>query len=395
MTLARALPLSLYVHLPWCVKKCPYCDFNSHALGDALPEARYLDALSDDLHGELKRADGRTVDSIFFGGGTPSLFSADAIGRVIDTVDRHGMLASDAEITLEANPGTVERGRFAGFASAGVNRISLGAQSFDPGQLAALGRIHSDADIWLALDELDAAGISNFNLDLMYGLPGQDVAGAMADLEQAISAGPSHISHYQLTIEPNTLFHARPPALPDEDCVADAEIACAKRLAAAGYQRYEVSAYARDQLACRHNINYWSFGDYLGAGAGAHGKLTTRHSAGAGLTVKRRWKLRHPSAYMSASGQRLDGEATISGPQLRFEFMLNALRLTAGFHERQFEQRTGLPISDLRSELTKLELEGLMETDQNGGWRGTRRGMRFLNDLQARFLPSDDQGPAG
>jgi putative oxygen-independent coproporphyrinogen III oxidase len=395
MSVAPALPLSLYVHLPWCVKKCPYCDFNSHALRGNLPESEYMRALLEDLAEELHRASGRSVDSVFFGGGTPSLFSADAIGSVLDTVDRQGMLGGEAEISLEANPGTVERGRFTDFAAVGVNRISLGAQSFDPKQLTVLGRIHSSADIWVALDEIHAAGINNFNLDLMYGLPGQDVAGAMADLEQAVRAGPSHISHYQLTIEPNTLFHIRPPALPGEDSVADTEIACAERLAAAGYRRYEISAYAREGSQCRHNINYWSFGDYLGVGAGAHGKLTCLQTAGADLSVSRRWKLRHPSAYMSATHSRLDGDALISGPQLRFEFMLNTLRLTAGFDEQQYQMRTGLPVSGLLPYLEKLAAEDLMESDGQGHWHASGRGLRFLNDLQARFLPNDEQAQAG
>jgi len=392
MPVPPVLPLSLYVHLPWCVKKCPYCDFNSHALRGSLPESEYLRALLEDLAEELNRARDRSVDSVFFGGGTPSLFSADAIRSVLDTVDHQGMLGADAEITLEANPGTVERGRFADFAAVGVNRISLGAQSFDPGQLAALGRIHSSADIWVALDEIQLAGISNFNLDLMYGLPGQDVAGAMSDLEQAISAGPAHISHYQLTIEPNTLFHVRPPALPGEDSVADTEIACAERLAEAGYRRYEISAYAREGSQCRHNINYWSFGDYLGVGAGAHGKLTDLQADAA---VCRRSKLRHPSAYMSASRSRLDGEALISGPQLRFEFMLNTLRLTDGFDEEQYQQRTGLPLSGLLPDLERLAAQGLMASDGHGRWAATGLGLRFLNDLQAHFLPADEQQQAG
>jgi oxygen-independent coproporphyrinogen-3 oxidase len=359
-----------------------------------MPESDYLRALLEDLAEELNRARGRRVDSVFFGGGTPSLFSADAIRSVLDTVDRLGMLGADAEITLEANPGAVERGRFADFAAVGVNRISLGAQSFDPGQLAALGRIHSSADIWVALDELQLAGISNFNLDLMYGLPGQDVAAAISDLEQAIRAGPAHISHYQLTIEPNTLFHVRPPALPGEDSVADAEIACAQRLAAAGYRRYEISAYAREGSQCRHNINYWSFGDYLGVGAGAHGKLSDPQADAADAAIRRRWKLRHPSAYMSAGASRLDGEALISGPQLRFEFMLNALRLTDGFDEKQYQLRTGLPLSGLLPDLEGLAAQGLMESDGQGRWAATGLGLRFLNDLQAHFLPEDEQQQA-
>ena len=385
------VPLSLYVHLPWCLKKCPYCDFNSHALRDPLPEAAYLAALLADLEEELRRVPRRIVDSIFFGGGTPSLFDAASIARLIGAVRQSGRLAADAEITLEANPGAVERGRFAEYADAGVNRISLGVQSFDSGQLRALGRIHSVRETEAALEELRSAGLGNFNLDLMYGLPGQSVAAAVDDLELAIRAQPAHISHYQLTIEPNTLFHIRPPRLPDDDTIADAEIACGERLTEAGFRRYEVSAYARDDRVCRHNLNYWQFGDYIGVGAGAHGKL----SRGQPLNVTRRWKLRHPGAYMTASAPGLEGEAMVDSGQLEFEFMLNALRLTGGFHERDFQMRTGILPARIRPRLAALEDEGLMAGDGKGRWRASGRGLRFLNELQQRFLPprqADDPG---
>ncbi len=385
------VPLSLYVHLPWCVKKCPYCDFNSHALRDPLPEAAYLAALLADLEEELRRVPGRTVGSIFFGGGTPSLFGAASIGRLIDAVRQRGLLAVDAEVTLEANPGAVERGRFAEYAHAGVNRISLGVQSFHAGQLQALGRIHSVRETEAALDELSAAGIQNFNLDLMYGLPGQSVEAALDDVELAIRAQPAHISHYQLTIEPNTLFHSRPPRLPEDDTIADAEIACGERLAEAGFRRYEVSAYARDDRVCRHNLNYWQFGDYLGVGAGAHGKL----SQGQPLNVGRRWKLRHPGAYMSAPAPGLEGEVKVDAGQRVFEFMLNALRLTDGFHERDFQTRTGILPSVIRPRLAALEREGLMASDSNGRWWASGRGFRFLNDLQQRFLPTRQADGSG
>ena len=385
------VPLSLYVHLPWCVKKCPYCDFNSHALRDPLPEAAYLAALLADLEEELRRVPGRTVDSIFFGGGTPSLFGAASIGRLIDAVRQRGLLAVDAEVTLEANPGAVERGRFAEYAHAGVNRISLGVQSFHAGQLQALGRIHSVRETEAALDELSAAGIQNFNLDLMYGLPGQSVEAALDDVELAIRAQPAHISHYQLTIEPNTLFHSRPPRLPEDDTIADAEIACGERLAEAGFRRYEVSAYARDDRVCRHNLNYWQFGDYLGVGAGAHGKL----SQGQPLNVGRRWKLRHPGAYMSAPAPGLEGEVKVDAGQRVFEFLLNALRLTDGFRERDFQTRTGILPSVIRPRLAALEREGLMASDSNGRWWASGRGFRFLNDLQQRFLPTRQADGSG
>jgi len=386
------LPLSLYVHLPWCVKKCPYCDFNSHAVRGGLPEKAYLAALMADLDEELGRAGGRQIESVFFGGGTPSLFSAESIDRLIVAVRRRGSLAPDAEITLEANPGAVERGRFADYAAAGVNRVSVGVQSFEADKLAALGRIHSPRETETTLEELRRADITNVNLDLMYGLPGQDIAAALADVERAIQAQPSHISHYQLTIEPNTLFHARPPVLPDDDLIADAEIACAERLAAAGFERYEVSAYARDRRVCRHNVNYWRFGDYLGIGAGAHGKLSQDEP----LSVSRRWKNRHPQSYMAAPVPPVDGETLMDAAQLRFEFMLNGLRLTAGIHERDYQARTGSEIDGLRRELEILEEEGMMLSDGGGGWRASARGFRFLNDLQARFLPSrPDAGVSG
>lgn len=388
---AVPVPLSLYVHLPWCVRKCPYCDFNSHALRDPLPEAAYLAALLADLDEELGRVPDRAITSIFFGGGTPSLFGAASIARLIQAVRQSGLLAVDAEVTLEANPGAVERGRFAEYADAGVNRISLGVQSFDAGQLRVLGRIHSIRETRMALEELRSAGITNFNLDLMYGLPGQTVEAALGDLDSAIREQPAHISHYQLTIEPNTLFHARPPELPDDDLIADAEIACGERLAEAGFRRYEVSAYARDDRVCRHNLNYWQFGDYLGIGAGAHGKL----SQGEPLSVGRRWKLRHPGAYMSAPAPGLEGEGMVDAGQLVFEYMLNALRLTDGFHEHHFQTRTGIPPSRIRPDLAALEREGLVASDGKGRWRASGRGFRFLNDLQQRFLPTCHADGAG
>lgn len=378
------LPLSIYVHLPWCVKKCPYCDFNSHAVRGGLPEKDYMAALIADLNEELRRAGGRQVESIFFGGGTPSLFSAESIERIICAIRERGILVPDAEITLEANPGAVERGRFADYAAAGINRVSVGVQSFDAGMLTALGRIHSPEETETTLEELRHAGITNVNLDLMYGLPGQDIASALADVDRAIEVRPTHISHYQLTIEPNTLFHARPPVLPDEDLIADAEIACVERLAAAGFERYEVSAYARDGRVCRHNLNYWRFGDYLGIGAGAHGKLTQ----GDPLRVWRRWKLKHPETYMAAPVPQVGGETPMDVAQLSFEFMLNGLRLIAGFHEHDYQARTGSEVGGLRCELKTLEQEGMMVTDGSGGWRASARGFRFLNDLQTRFLPS-------
>src|SRR6516225_7101528 len=267
-------PLALYVHFPWCVRKCPYCDFNSYTLSGALPQEPYVARLARDIAAQAPQVAGRAVTSVFFGGGTPSLFSPQAIGRVLEAARRHLVVAHDAEVTLEANPGAIERGAFREYRAAGVTRVSLGAQSFDERALHALGRIHSPADTRRAAAELHAAGLGNFNLDLMYGLPGQEVAGATRDLEAALALAPAHLSHYQLTLEPGTVFAARPPALPGDDACAAMLDACLARLAAAGFAQYEVSAYARPGAQCRHNLNYWTFGDYLGVGAGAHGKLT-------------------------------------------------------------------------------------------------------------------------
>src|SRR5690349_14768847 len=272
--LLQTPPLSLYIHMPWCVRKCPYCDFNSYTLRETLPEAQYIAALDRDMEAQSADVRGRPIVSIFFGGGTPSLFPPEAIGRVLESARRHFEVAADCEITLEANPGTVERGRFTGYREAGVNRVSLGAQSFDARQLEKLGRIHSPTETTRAAEELHAAGLSNFNLDLMYALPGQDVAGAVRDVEQALDLSPAHLSHYQLTLEPGTQFAAKPPALPEDDAATEMLSVCCERLAADGFAQYEVSAYATAGKQCRHHLNYWSSGDYFGLDAGAHGKLT-------------------------------------------------------------------------------------------------------------------------
>lgn len=380
----RRIPLSLYVHLPWCVRKCPYCDFNSHALpATGLPESPYLAALLDDLEHAVAEAAGRPLVSVFFGGGTPSLFSPAAVAAVLERADRLLPLASDAEITLEANPGAVEHGRFAGYAAAGVNRVSLGAQSFDDATLTALGRIHAAGDIERAVGELRQAGLDNFNLDLMYALPGQSLAGALADVERAIALGPAHVSHYQLTLEPQTPFARHPPpGLPDEDRAWEMQIACQEALAAAGFAQYEVSAYARAGRQCRHNLGYWQFGDYLGVGAGAHGKLTV--SSGIVRTVR----TRHPSAYQAASepSQRVAERRAVGVGELPFEFCLNALRLMDGFDTALFEARTGLPIDALQPAMTVAVGRGLLQ-GSSGRWRATPRGRQFLNDLQGLFLP--------
>jgi putative oxygen-independent coproporphyrinogen III oxidase len=384
---ASCVPLALYVHLPWCVRKCPYCDFNSHAVPAAgIAEQSYVAALQGDLEHAALGAGGREVVSVFFGGGTPSLFSPRAIGQVL--AHARGVLpfAADAEVTLEANPGTIEHGRFAEYAAQGVNRVSLGAQSFDDARLAALGRIHVAGDIERAVAELRRAGIDNFNLDLMYALPGQDLPGALHDLERALALGPTHISHYQLTLEPGTPFARRaPPQLPDEDLAWEMQEACQSRLAAAGYQHYEVSAYAQPGRRCRHNLLYWEFGDYLGVGAGAHGKLTHASEG----TVTRTVRARHPAAYLVAATplDRITETRNVPESERPFEFALNALRLVDGFALTLFEQRTGLSAEVLEPTLQAAMARELIERRPDG-WRPTALGQRFLNDLQALFLPS-------
>ncbi len=377
-------PLSLYIHLPWCVRKCPYCDFNSYSGGDDATRHRYLDALCRDLEAEAARAGDRALTSVFLGGGTPSLFRADEIGRLLDMMRSHLACAHDVEITMEVNPGAVERGNLAGYRDAGVNRLSIGAQSFDPGRLAALGRIHGVEDIGVTAREATAAGFDDVNIDIMYALPGQDVAGALSDIDAAVSLEPTHLSWYQLTLEPNTVFQARPPqGLPDEDRSFEIQQAGEARLAELGFERYEVSAWARDGRRCRHNLNYWSFGDYLAVGAGAHGKLTT--SAG----ILRYRKSANPVQYMQrmeADGDR-GVEEMISGGDLLFEFMLNALRLVDGFDERLFSDRTRLPLPVLRERLAPLVTRGLVAGEAGGHWWPTPTGRQFLNDLQAHFLP--------
>ncbi len=374
------LPLTLYVHLPWCVRRCPYCDFNAHALAGDLPEDEYIAALLADLDEEATRAQGREVHAIFFGGGTPSLFSAAAIGRIVDRAAATLTLTADCEVTLEANPGAAEYGKFAGFRVAGVNRLSLGIQSFDDGMLKALGRIHDAAEAETAIAAARRAGFSRINLDLMYGLPGQTAPGARADIERALAHDPGHVSWYELTLEPNTPFGHSPPTLPDEDALAAIQAAGEAAFETAGYRRYEVSAWSRHGDACRHNLNYWRFGDYLGVGAGAHGKLTLDD----GRPV-RRWKKRHPKAWL-ASGNRLDGTVELDPPTLRFEFMLNALRLSEGFTELMFHDRTGREFSEVAPILGQAEARGLVARD-GGRWAPTDLGRRFLNDLQGLFLP--------
>jgi oxygen-independent coproporphyrinogen-3 oxidase len=377
------LPLSLYLHLPWCVRKCPYCDFNSHSSGGAAPTSRYVDALLIDLEREAQRANGRVVETIFLGGGTPSLFPPADIGRLLDGAARCLAIAADAEVTMEVNPGTVECGSPAGYRAAGVNRLSVGAQSFDDARLQEIGRIHSSEDIRRSVAEATAAGFDNINIDLMYALPGQTIEMAQADIEAAVELEPAHISRYQLTLEPNTVFHARPPAgLPDEELAWDMQDKGAELLGDAGFRQYEVSAWSRDGRECRHNLNYWQFGDYLAAGAGAHGKITDHDG------VLRYRKIANPLQFMQAMEAGEHGaEAEVPDEAgVLFEFMLNALRLVDGFSEAQFEERTGLPAARLEEEAGAALARGLIERSGVGQWRPTDLGRRFLNDLQAEFL---------
>ena len=376
-------PLSLYVHLPWCVRKCPYCDFNSHSAGAGAPTQRYVDALLTDLEQEAKRAAGRTIESLFLGGGTPSLFAPEEISRLLTGVHERFDVAHDAEITMEANPGTVECGAPAGYRDAGVNRLSIGAQSFDDDALRQLGRIHSSDDIRRAVGEVKSAGFDNFNLDLMHGLPGQTLATAESDVRAALELGPTHISWYQLTLEPNTVFHARPPEnLPDEETAYEIQDAGAALLRDAGFEQYEVSAWARDGRHCRHNVNYWLFGDYLAVGAGAHGKLSDE------ARVLRYRKPANPLQYMLVmEGNPAGGELEpVTDGDLLFEFMLNALRLNDGFHETVFLERTGLSAQRLQQASSGAVARGLLERGRDSTWRPTDLGRRFLNDLQAEFL---------
>jgi oxygen-independent coproporphyrinogen-3 oxidase len=375
-----AIPLALYVHIPWCVRKCPYCDFNSHAVRGSVDQDAYVDALLRDLVHEAGRRSLPELQSVFIGGGTPSLFGGTAIGRLLEGADRRVGIASEAEITLEANPGTAEAARFADYRAAGVNRLSIGVQSLDDTRLQALGRIHSAAEALHAYELARAAGFENINLDLMYGLPGQTVAQALTDLQRALALASEHLSWYQLTLEPNTLFHNSPPPLPDDDSLAEVMEAGQALLAEEGLRQYEISAYARAGAQCRHNLNYWQFGDYLGIGAGAHGKLTTTGR------VERRSKQRHPAAYLAAGDGPVQGERVLTAAELPVEFFLNTLRLIDGVPSRFFEERTWLPLSSVEGTLARARERGLLAADPQR-LRATALGLRFLNDLLALFEP--------
>jgi oxygen-independent coproporphyrinogen-3 oxidase len=374
-------PLALYVHMPWCVRKCPYCDFNSHEARGEVPQREYVDALLLDLELALPRVWGRKVQSIFLGGGTPSLFDAASIDALLSGIRARLPLLPDAEITLEANPGTFERNRFAGYYAAGVNRLSIGVQSFEPRHLAALGRIH-DADEARRAAETALMIFGNVNLDLMYALPEQTLAEAVRDATTATAFGVPHLSFYQLTLEPNTLFHRHPPRLPDPDAAADIEDAVHDVLARAGYLRYETSAFAKPGRECRHNRNYWQFGDYLGIGAGAHSKLSYPDR------IERELRYKQPRQYLEQVARRapLMEQTSVGRKDVGFEFMLNALRLTAGVPSSYFQERTGYPIALIAKPLAEAVRRGLLDADPH--WlRPTALGRRYLNDLTTLFLP--------
>ncbi|MEM7500620.1 MAG: radical SAM family heme chaperone HemW [Pseudomonadota bacterium] len=391
----------LYVHLPWCLAKCPYCDFNSHLLKPGASLDGYVTALEHDLARTSKTLPSRVLGSVFLGGGTPSVFSPRHIEQILSAVSERFRVARDAEITMEANPGSLGEGgpaehALADYRAAGVNRLSLGAQSFSAESLTRLGRIHGPHEIHAAYAEARSAGFDNINLDIMFGLPGQSVADAERDVDAAVALEPDHLSYYELTLEPNTVFHAHPPEdLPDDDAMAVIQDAGLSRLSRAGYRRYEVSAFAKPESECRHNLNYWLFGDYLGVGAGAHGKWRDAD----GVTWRSR-KTAHPHAYVTAArqsdavepGDGVEECWTVDGEDLEFEFALNALRLTAGFTNEQFTTRTGLPAMRVTQILRQAESDGLVVRSTDGGWAASSLGQRYLNDLQARFLPSPRRG---
>lgn len=376
------VPLGLYLHTPWCVQKCPYCDFNSHTLkGEPLPEQQYIDMLLRDLEADLPLVWGRTVQHIFIGGGTPSLLSPEKISLLLNSIRSRIAVKPDAEITMEANPGTVEQARFEGYLDAGINRLSIGIQSFNAKHLKALGRIHSNDEAIKAVQAAQNAGFTNINCDLMYGLPNQSLAQAMNDLQQAIDLKPNHISWYQLTLEPNTMFYHRPPKLPVDDTIWAMQQGGVKLLDQHGYKQYEVSAYAKDQHYCQHNLNYWQFGDYLGIGAGAHSKITNLGQQ----QVVRAWKIKHPKSYFESHKNFVQGKRVLSDSDLAFEFMMNVLRLNQGTTFELFEHRTGLTRATITEPLHQLAELELIEVDDES-FRVSQRGQQYLNEVLERFL---------
>ncbi|MBA1276474.1 radical SAM family heme chaperone HemW [Pseudomonas stutzeri] len=373
-------PLAAYVHIPWCVRKCPYCDFNSHAAGPQLPEDEYVSALLADLEEDFDQIQGRRLGSIFFGGGTPSLFSAQALGRILEGLERRVGFAEDIEITLEANPGTFEQAKFRDYRRLGINRLSIGVQSFQPAKLKALGRIHDGDEAIRAADMARAAGFDNFNLDLMHGLPDQSLEDALSDLRTAIAQQPTHLSWYQLTVEPNTEFWSKPPQLPEDDTLWDIQEAGQALLAEQGYAQYETSAYAQPGRQARHNLNYWTFGDFLGLGAGAHGKISQPDGR-----ILRSWKTRLPKDYLDPAKRFRAGEKQLQAEELPFEFLMNVLRLTDGVPALLFTQRTGLPLGQLADARREAEARGLLAADPQR-LVATPKGQLFLNDLLQLFL---------
>jgi len=378
-----APPLSLYIHIPWCVEKCPYCDFNSHALKHAIPEQDYIAQLLLDLDSDIERfgLHNRPLHSIFIGGGTPSLFSAPAIEQLLTAVLQRFEHKADIEITLEANPGTVEAEKFIGFFNGGVSRLSIGVQSFASDKLIKLGRIHDSEQAKVAANLANECGVKSFNLDLMHGLPDQTVAHALDDLKTAIRLNPSHISWYQLTIEPNTAFHSRPPKLPQDEVLWSIQDQGIALLNAAGYQQYEISAYSKPEFQCQHNLNYWQFGDYLGIGCGAHGKITDVTKQ----TIYRTVKIKHPKGYLDTSRKALDQLNTVSAQELPFEYMMNRLRLFSGFSLDEYQAYTGLNIETILPTLLEAKAKKLMEFDGKL-WSVSKLGHRYLNDLLEMFL---------
>ena len=381
-------PLSLYIHIPWCVQKCPYCDFNSHALKTDIPELDYIDALIEDLDTDLAKYDlasqGRELHSIFIGGGTPSLISAPEIGRLLDAVKQRIPFSDDIEITMEANPGTVEAGRFNAYREVGVNRISIGIQSFQDDKLKRLGRIHGSREAITAAGLAKEAGLNSFNIDLMHGLPDQSIDDALSDLKQAIALEPPHLSWYQLTIEPNTLFYSKPPVLPDDDDLWDIFEQGHKLLAEAGYVQYEISGYSKPGRQCRHNLNYWRFGDYLGIGCGAHGKLSFADGS-----ITRTIKVKHPRGYLNPTKPYLDQEILVEASERPFEFFMNRFRLLEACPKQDYVERTGLPLTSIEGPINWALEQNYLE-DKGDQWQITEHGKLFLNDLLAAFVDEDE-----
>lgn len=376
-------PLALYVHIPWCIRKCPYCDFNSHKAPTSLPEQAYVDALLLDLEQDLPLAAGRSLGSIFIGGGTPSLFSAEALKLLLDGIQARIGWQTDIEITLEANPGTFEQDKFSAYRELGINRLSIGVQSFNSQHLQQLGRVHDGDEALRAAHIARQAGFERINLDLMHGLPGQTPEQAMSDLQQALELDPGHISWYQLTIEPNTVYWSKPPQLPEDDCLWDIQEQGLALLASHGYHQYEISAHARDGQQAQHNLNYWQFGDFLGIGAGAHGKISHTNDR-----IERYWKTRQPDDYLREGKPKLAGQQLLSNDELPFEFLMNALRLTAGVPAGLFSERTGLPLEMLQQARQQAEQRGLLSTDPQR-LAATAHGQLFLNDLLQMFLEAE------